>query len=115
MQNNMTKIGSILRTAREAKEMTQAELAEAINAAPRTVMDIENDKRYPTYEVLHKIIRMLDISADQIYWPEKVEHTPEQEQVIHEFLECSGWEQAVITKTVRTLIRSLREEGKRRT
>ena len=110
----MTKIGSILRAAREAKGMTQAALAEAIGSANRTVMDIENDKRFPTYEVLYKITRTLDISADQIFWPEKMERTPEQEQVIGEFLDCSAWEQEVVTKTMRTLIRSLREKRQRR-
>ena len=115
MQDNVTKIGSILRAARETKGMTQGALAESIDKANRTVMDIENNKRFPAYKVLYKIIRTLDISADQIFWPEKAEYTPEQEQVIHEFLGCSDREQAIITETVRTLIRLLRKDDQRRT
>ena len=111
MQDNMIRMGDILRAAREAKGMTQLELADATEVATRTVMDIENDKRYPTHEVFYKIIRTLDISADQIFWPEKITYTPEQEQVIRELLACSEREQAVIIKTMRTLIRSLREEN----
>lgn len=112
MQDNMINIGGILRSAREAKGMTQVGLADITGVTTRTIMDIENDKRYPTYEVFYKIIRTLDISADQIFWPEKVTYTPEQEQVIREFLDCSEWEQAVVMKTMRTLVRSLREENR---
>ena len=112
MQDYMIKMGDILRATRESKGMTQAELADAIDASGRTIMDIENNKRYPTHEVFYKIIRTLDISSDQFFWPEKVVYTPEQEQVIREFLDCSEQEQSVIIKTMRTLIRSLREENR---
>ncbi|MDL2324620.1 helix-turn-helix domain-containing protein [Ruminococcaceae bacterium OttesenSCG-928-A16] len=112
MQDDMIKIGGIFRAARDIKGMTQAGLAEVTGVDPRTIMDIENDKRFPTYEVLFKIIRILGISADQIFWPDKIKSTPEQEQIIREFLECSEWEQVVIMKTMRTLVRSLREENR---
>lgn len=107
MQDNMI-LGGILRGAREAKSMTQVDLAEVTGVTTRTIMDIENGKRYPTYEVFQKIIRTLGISADHIFWPENMTYTPEQEQVIREFLECSEWEQTVIMQTMRTLIRSIR-------
>ena len=112
MHQGMTRIGSVLRAGRIAKGMTQAALAEKTNTALRTIIAIENDQRYPTYEVFYKLIRALDISADQIFWSEKVEYTPEQEQLIREFLDCSEWEQSVITKTMRMLVRSIREENR---
>lgn len=112
MQDGMMNIGGILRSAREAKGMTQVGLAEVTGVTTRTIMDIENDKRYPTHEVFYKIIRMLGISADHIFWPETISYTPEQEQVIREFLECSEWEQAVIVETMRTLVRSLRKQDR---
>jgi len=112
MHEDMTLIGCVLRAGREAKGMTQAALAEKTHTALRTIIAIENDQRYPTYEVFYKIIHALDISADHIFWPEKVTYTPEQEQVIREFLDCSEWEQSVILKTMQTLVRSLREENR---
>lgn len=112
MHYDMTRIGRILQEGRKSKGMTQAALAEKTGTALRTIISLENNQRYPTYEVFYKIIRELDISADQIFWPEKVIYTPEQEQVIREFLDCSEWEQSVIMKTMRTLVRSLREENR---
>ena len=112
MHHDMTMLGKVLRAGREAKGMTQAALAGKTNTALRTIIAIENNQRYPTYEVFFKIIRALDISADHVFWPEKVRYSTEQEQVIREFLECSEWEQAVVIKTMRSLIRSLRDSEK---
>ena len=110
MHHDMTLIGRVLRSARETKGLTQAALAEKAGVALRTIIALENDQRYPTYEVFYKVIRVLDISADHIFWPENVRYTPEQEQVIHELFDCPEWEQLVIINTVRVLVRSFREK-----
>lgn len=78
MHDDVIRVGGILRAAREASGMTQAALAKATDTVDRTIMDIENDKRHPTLEVLYKIIRALDFPADHIFRPEKVPYTPEQ-------------------------------------
>jgi DNA-binding XRE family transcriptional regulator len=110
MHYDLSLLGRVLREARKAKSMTQVELAEKTQVALRTIIAIENDQRFPTYEVFYKIIRVLDISADHIFWPDRVIYTPEQEQAIHEFLSCSEWEQMVMMKTMRALINSLRDK-----
>lgn len=112
MHQDMTHMGRVLKAGREAKNMTQVALAEKANVALRTIIAIENEQRYPTYEVFYKIIHALDFSADHIFWPEKMEYTLEQEQAIHEFLECSEFEQTVIMQTMRTLVRTLRTENR---
>lgn len=109
MHQDMTNVGQVLRKARESKGLTQSALAEKTQIALRTIISLENNKRYPSYEVLYKIICVLDIPADSIFRPEKVESTPKQEQVIREFLNSSEWEQSVIVKTMRALVCSLRE------
>jgi len=104
MHDNVTKMGGIIRAAREARGMTQAALSQKTNIATRTIMDIENDKRHPTYEVFFKIIRALDLSADQIFWPEKAEYTPEQEQMIRAILSCNERDRAVLMDVVRAFV-----------
>lgn len=109
MQQDMTRIGRVLRAGREAKGMTQAALAAQTRIALRTIIAIENDQRYPTFWVFYKLVRALDLSADQIIWPEKSSYSLEQEQVIREFLKCSETEQSIIIKIMRILVRSMRE------
>lgn len=110
MHTDMPQMGRLLRDSREAKSLTQKEVAKRAQIALRTCIDIENNKRFPTLEVFYRILHVLDISADQIFWPERVTNTTEQEQVIREFLACSEREQRIISKTMRALIRVLREK-----
>ncbi len=109
MHNDTTLLTQVLREGRAKKGLTQKALALKTQTALRTIKAIENGERFPTYEVLYRIIRELDISADQIFWPERITYTPEQKQVIREFLECSKWEQDIIVKTMRSLIRAIRD------
>ena len=60
-------IGSIIRTARKAKKLSQAELAELIDVSTRTIIAVEKDHRFPTYEVFCRLVYALDISADQTF------------------------------------------------
>ena len=111
MHHNVKQMGHVLREARKAKGMTQAALAKETHTALRTIIAVENEKRFPTYEVLYRIIRVLDLSADQVFWPERTLLTPEQEQLIHLFVQYTEWEKAVVVKTVRTLLQALREKN----
>ena len=95
MHDKMTKIGEIIRRARESKKMTQLSLAKETDTVVRTIMDIENEKRYPTYEVLFKILHALDLSADHIFWPERTSCTPEQDQLLKALQSCNEREKAV--------------------
>jgi len=116
MHDEMIQVGGILRAAREAKGMTQAALAKATDKAERTIMDLENDKRHPSLEVLYKIIRTLDFSADHIFWPEKACCTPEQEQLIRAIQSCDEHDQEVVMETAWACVRALqREKGTKKT
>lgn len=109
MHDNVTKMGEIIRAAREAKGMTQGALAKATGIVVRTLIDIERDKRYPTYEVLYKILHALDLSADHIFWPKKVPCTPQQEQLFRALQACNGREHAVFMDIAWAYIRALQK------
>jgi len=116
MHDNVMKMGEIIRAARVARGMTQAALAKETGTAVRTIIDIENDKRHPTYEVFYKIIHALDFSADHIFWPEKASCTPEQEQLIRAIQSCGEHDQAVVMETAWACVRVLqREKGAKKT
>ena len=106
MHDDVTKMGGIIRTAREVKGMTQAALSKSTNIAARTIMDIENDKRHPTYEVFFKIVRALDLSADHIFWPDKAKYTPEQEQLIKAVSALSDSDRAIFMDVAWAFVRA---------
>lgn len=109
MHNDVTRMGDVIRHAREAKNMTQAVLAEKTESSIRTIIAVENDKRYPTYEIFYRIIHALDISADLVFYPDKVPYTLEQDQMIRKFLSCGESEQKIVMATVHALIHVLRK------
>ena len=65
-------IGLAIKRAREAKGMTQEQLACIIDRDPRTVMYNENDGQHPSLNTFYKIVTLLDISVDQFFFLEKV-------------------------------------------
>jgi transcriptional regulator with XRE-family HTH domain len=50
--------------------MTQTQLAERLGITPRYLKAIENSGRKPSYDLLVRIVRELDIPADTVFYPE---------------------------------------------
>lgn len=71
MKTENSKLGCIIKRARIAKQMTQNQLAEIMGITPRHLMSIENGNRNPSYDLLYRLIRELDICADTIFYPER--------------------------------------------
>jgi transcriptional regulator with XRE-family HTH domain len=73
MRNDiMDKLGKIIKAARNDNNLTREQLAEKINISARYLMSIENENKKPSYNVLFNLIRELAISADMIFFPEKL-------------------------------------------
>ena len=64
-------IGLEIKRKREAKGMTQEQLAYVIDRDPRTVMYNENDGQHPSLNTFYQIVTMFDISVDQYFYPSK--------------------------------------------
>ena len=63
-------IGMEIKRKREAKGMTQEQLAYVIDRDPRTVMYNENDGQHPSLNTFYQMITMFDISVDQFFYPD---------------------------------------------
>lgn len=68
---DFTKIGLAIKRAREAKGMTQEDLAYIIDRTPRTIMYNENNGQHPSLNAFYQMVTMFDISVDQFFFPEK--------------------------------------------
>ncbi len=108
MHYDMKHMDIIIQEARIAHGMTQSALAEKIDISLRTVIAIETGKRNPTFEVLYKMVRELNIPADLIFRPDDVPGTPEQEQFIREFRDANEQEQRIAIASTRSVWRELR-------
>ena len=110
-QNDMKLTGRIIRKAREAKSITQMELAKMILVSTRTIIALENGRHDPTFSVIHRLIHALDIPADLIFRPNDVHYTMEHGQFFREFLSATYYERHIAISAARGVWRGIRESG----
>ena len=70
MQNVPDILGAVIKQARELKAMRAETLAEHLDISTRHLSAIENGVNKPGYKVLFKVIRLLDIPPEIIFFPE---------------------------------------------
>ena len=66
---DFTPIGLAIKRAREAKGMTQEQLAYIVDRSPRTIKYNENDGQHPSLNTFYQMVTMFDISVDQYFYP----------------------------------------------
>ncbi|OJU14020.1 MAG: transcriptional regulator [Clostridiales bacterium 43-6] len=103
-RNDSDKLGSILKAARIAKNITREHLSEVINITPRYLMSIENENKKPSFNVLFQLVRELSIPADTIFYPESENNNTEVEQLIRLLYLCDERDLKIATATVRALV-----------
>ena len=59
-----------LKSARAAKDMSQAELAEAVGVSRQTINSIEKGDYNPTIKLCLAICKVLNKTLDEIFWEE---------------------------------------------
>ncbi|MEQ3316380.1 helix-turn-helix transcriptional regulator [Enterocloster clostridioformis] len=106
MEELLNLFGQTIKDARIAAGMTQDALAEQVGVTPRYIMAIENENKYPRIQVLFRIIRILQISADTIFYPEIQRTEREKEQLMHMIQLCGEKEVKIATATVKALLDS---------
>ena len=69
--NSTDHFGFVVKSARQAKELTQSQLAERLSITERYLKAIENSGRNPSYNLLVRIIHELEIPTDIVFYPEQ--------------------------------------------
>lgn len=63
----MKTLAERIRELRETKDLSLREFAKKLdNTSPAHISDIENGRRYPSDELLHKIARILDVKFEEL-------------------------------------------------
>jgi len=106
----LQEIGERVRSARLAKHLSQAELAEKLDVTPTYISNLEQGKNTMSILVFQKITEALNVSAD---WLLRA-NTPELAQIsdaeITALLEdCDAEEREMLTKTLIHVKAALRQ------
>ena len=104
MQNQPDTLSNVIKTAREKADITIEALAEKAGITERYLYRIENEGKKPSYEVLYKLIRTLNISPDLIFYPEKSSADTEAEDLIRLLYNCDDRSLEVVKATAKALL-----------
>ena len=80
--------------------VSQAALAEQIGCDERTILNIENDRGNPKFEVLCQIIAYLRIPAEQIFHPATATDGLKKQKLLLMLQECDEQEAAEILPAI---------------
>ena len=116
MQEAKQALGMCVRRAREAADLTQQQLADQLNIGLRTISDIEAGQANPEFATLYPIIKYLNISANDFFYPETSgvpvgttsENLLARKQLLAQILSCSDYEISIIKNTTDGILRAIR-------
>ena len=85
-------LADTVKKAREKSELTQIEVASIIGASEKTVLNLENYRGNPRFDVLYPLVRALHIDAHELFHPEKNRESFELHHLHAIIDECSDEE-----------------------
>lgn len=106
MQQGHENLGDIIKTARQSAGITVEKLAEQVDRSERYIYLIENEGQKPSYDVLYKLIRILAIAPDRIFYPERSRADTEMECLIRQLYCCDEQSLEIAKSVISTLLKT---------
>jgi transcriptional regulator with XRE-family HTH domain len=103
VHTNTETFGQLIKKARKQSNFTIEALAEKIGVTERYLYRIENEGKIPSFDVLYKLIRSLNISSDSIFYPEKPSKESEIEDLVRLLNNCNERDLEIIKATVKAM------------
>ncbi len=104
-------LGDAVKKARTQLELTQSEVAEALDIDSRTILNIENYKGNPKMEILYPLIRTLKIDPCEIFQPEEHRSSPGMAQLRMLVADCSEQEALALIPVLNSVLSVLRSQN----
>ena len=111
MHDYVKTLGTVIRKAREEQGLSQASLAEKLGIDVRTIINIENFRGNPKFEVLYRLVTTLRIPADRIFYPGAEALGDAKQQLLWELHNCSEAEAKALLPAVRYVTELMRSKA----
>lgn len=106
----LATLGKTLKQARLNIGYTREQLSEYSGIGVRYITAIENENKIPRLQVLSKLIRALNISANTIFYPETNNNNPEIETIINLLHFCSERDHKILKATIKSMVENNKEK-----
>lgn len=110
MHTKPDTLGNIVKEARQRSDITIESLAEKVGVTDRYIYRIENEGKKPSFEVLFKIIQVLAIDPELIFYPERPIKDSEVENLIRILYNCDERSLEVVKATAKALLETAIEK-----
>lgn len=105
MQDNPEKFSDIVKHFRARTGLTVEKVAEQANITERYLYRIENEDKTPSFDVLGRLVRVLSIPGDYIFYSkEKVSHDPDVEEIVHMLYRCDKRSLTIVKAVLRAIL-----------
>lgn len=98
--NLCAALGKRLLNARQMCHLTQEQLSQKAHVSSRHISKIENGQMNPSYEILHSLIRAMNISADTLFFPVQPEDDPLFQKLTAYYQACPEEKRELLLDTV---------------
>lgn len=102
--SNLDNLGSILKAARKTKKLTREKVAESVGISVRYLSALENEHKKPSLNLLYRLVRVLEMSADTIFYPEIKNKSDEIEQLMRMLSLCNQQDLKIINATLSAIV-----------
>jgi transcriptional regulator with XRE-family HTH domain len=103
-RNENDCLGNVIKATRNEKQVTQAQLAERLKITARYLVAIENGQKSPSYGLLFRLIRELDINPEAIFYPEKKQGSQTIKKLCVLLNRCDEKDLHIVTATLRSIL-----------
>lgn len=97
-------LGETIKNARTALGISSGELAERLGIGKGYLLRLENSQNKPSFDLLVRIIRELNIQSDLIFYPEKPLKDAQMKELIHILENCDDFSLAVIRAAMKAAL-----------
>lgn len=97
-------IGKVIKTYRNRENLTQEYVAEKIDVIARHIMALEYGERMPSFEVLLKLARLLNIPGDALLHPELSAADTEAQEFLRLFMKLNARDKEIILAAVKKML-----------
>ena len=109
MHDIQEHLADVVRNARLAQNLTQEQLAEALNFNNRTILTIESGHGNPKFTTLHALVTYLQMSADTIFYPNTVNQNNSLSKILRVLNEYTEAELDIVCPVLVSIINELQK------
>ena len=110
VQNIPDTLGDVVKAARLKADITTEALAEQVGITERYLYRIENKGQKPSFGVLYRLIRELNIVPEEIFYTGKPSKDSEVEEILRMLSACDERSLEVVKATAKALINTAPEK-----